>query len=140
MSNLEIRDTLRVFLRDRISCYDELQLLLFMRSRAAEWLDSDTISQHLMISRETVELSFQHLRRTDLIAAEQVHEVVLYRYAPAQPSTAALMDEVAQMCASRPLDLVKVMTANALERLRDSSVGPWGQVLAARDKGRRTSQ
>lgn len=138
MTDAAVSEALRLFLRDHIACYEELHLLLFLRERGAVWCELTSIGEHLAASAEALRGSLHHLAEVDLIEARHVAPASKqYRYAPATSAACAMVDELAALCADQPLALVKVMTSNALERLRDRSLTTFDRVLSARGGKRR---
>lgn len=128
MNEAAMSEPLRIFLRDHIACYEELQLLLLLRERGSAWCDLASLCEHLPVSRETLRGSLEQLCEVELIQAASDR----YRYAPASNDAAAVVDELAVLCAEQPLVVVKVMTANALERLRLRSLSTFDRVLSTR--------
>jgi hypothetical protein len=53
-----------------------------------------------------------------------------YRYAERAGHAAAMVDEVAALYAQRPLALIQLMTANALERMESRSLNTVNRVVS----------
>jgi hypothetical protein len=127
-------DPVRTFLSNRIERYEDLQLLLFLRARHGEWWSSGAIAERLLESREDISDSLDRLRQSGLVQAESSAADPLYQYVGRDEETSALVDELAHACSEQPLAVVKLMTANALERLRASSVLTFSQAFSTRDR------
>lgn len=119
---------------ERVASYDALQLLLYLRAASPQSYESAALCQYVMVSQETIAAALQQLHSARLLVQEHRGTSFVYRYAPANAEMAALVDELARCCADRPLALVRVMTMNALQRLRGRSVDRFARVLRGRDR------
>jgi hypothetical protein len=125
-------ERVRSFLSSRIERYEDLQVLLFLRARRGEWWSSHAMAERLRDTLDELDDALERLLHGGLIEADTDAAGPRYRFGGCDDTTATIVEELARACLDQSLMVVKLMTTNALERLRARSVLTFSQALAAR--------
>lgn len=98
-----IPDGVGQFVRSTVRSVWALELLLFMRRRATAW-SVDDLARELRSNRTIVVEALADFDRAGLVREEGAGA---YRYAPATPELANLVQDLERVYAERPIALVK---------------------------------
>lgn len=112
---------LRTFLRDHVSSFEQLRVLLHLESggeaTAAE------VAAKVGLPPELTEGALEELMQAGQlvrgVAPSGGH--VHYSYAPSTSGLRALVSELARVYAETPLSVIRMMNENAVERLRSTA-------------------
>jgi hypothetical protein len=116
-----ISDNAKALLRDHIESFEQLEILLLLRRRGADTVDSDAIAIELKLDFDTVTEVLGHLCRGHL-AARVGGEARLFRYSADRPGMDAAVSNIAQSYAENRLEVINLMNTNAIERVRTSAM------------------
>lgn len=107
-------------LRDRVETYEQLEVLLALHATPHRPWHADALAEALRTSAELVAAALAGLVAGGLVATSGTGLRTEYRYAPdpERPDDAAAVDALATAYATQRLELVKLMSANAIERVR----------------------
>jgi hypothetical protein len=109
------------FLRECVESYEQLELLLFLREHAAvEWPMSE-IADRMRFPAAEIDEAVRGLLAAGCIAARTQPQRTI-RYAPRDEGQAEAIDAMAAAYAARPLAIIKLMNANAIERVRSAAM------------------
>ena len=111
----------RSLLFEHVSGYDELEALLLLHAAPARAWTVVEVAAALRIAALDAAAALGELSAHRLLATENASAPERFRYAPADGALAAGVDRLAQAYAGQRLDVVKQMSANAIERLRSSA-------------------
>ena|SRR5688572_1598621 len=120
-ADADIPKDVQAFLRDYIESYEELEVLLLLhRLRGGAYAIAAITAQLPLpgINSETTEA----LVARGLLSARRTGTEPVYAYAPEDPEVDATVARLAQSYASVRLSVMKLMTANAMDRLRASAL------------------
>jgi len=132
----DIPGDVQVFLRNHIESYEELEMLLLVRRLRGQWHSLPALTAQLPlpgIGDETAEA----LVARRLLATRRTSPETLYSYAPADPALELVVARLAQTYAMVPLAVMKLMTANALDRLRASALQTFADAFVLGRRRRR---
>jgi DNA-binding IclR family transcriptional regulator len=115
----EIAPDLRRFLRESVHSYEHLELLLF--GREGRRLTVDLVAAKLKISISAAVEALEHLCDRGLLSREPASDTT-YRFRPATPELAKLVDDMAVAYDDQRLALVKLMNEHAVERVRTAAM------------------
>lgn len=108
-------------LRERVASLEQLEtLLLLRRTRERTWA-LDEVAQRLSMPESSIEPCLAELAKHGLLAAEGSAGGRMWQYRPASDVLAALVDELAAVYDERRLEIMRMLSAQALERIRDSA-------------------
>jgi hypothetical protein len=111
---------LQQFLLERVESYEQLEvLLLLVKSRELVW-PSAAICKKLQLSEAIVSHALDALRRKGLVMTLG-YDQGAFLYAPENAAVDQIVMELARACESQRLEVMKAMTANAIQRLRASA-------------------
>ncbi len=114
--------SLRDFLHRFVSSYDELAVLLLLAGSAERDYSRRELSFALETSLENVDSALAGLVHGDaLVGVSPLGGDARYRYRPVDAAVAASVAELQLAYAERRLEVVQMMSANALDRVRSSA-------------------
>jgi hypothetical protein len=139
MAGVEIDEDVRTFLREHVASYEELDALLDVaRAEGGARLPEELVAS-VRMSLEQAEEALSALARRGLLARAGPPAPAGYRLAAASPDRLDLLRRLARIYADRRLEVIKVMTASSIDRLRTSALktfdGPKTQWGGARAPG-----
>jgi hypothetical protein len=117
-----LSDDVAAFLRERVSSFEQLELLLLLqREPTSEWT-AQAAACALAIQTTAAADALEHLRRQDLVAVTVGGDAPTFRYAPKTPALDGSAMDLARTYATARIDVVQALTANAVERMRNSTI------------------
>lgn len=122
--NLTVDDLeeLRTFLRDHVSGFEELEVLLFMARSSGRVWSIPEVAKSLNLAEELTGGALEALAKNDklLQRSSGVAGSPAFRYAPA-PELQPLLTELQRAYDEERLNIVQIMSSNAVERVRSSA-------------------
>lgn len=135
-TDAEIPDDVQALLRDHIESHEELEVLLLLYRSREQWLDLESIQAQSRlpgVSADTTDALVQH----GLLAVRDAATKPVYTYCATDPSLQTLVTRLAQAYAATPLAVMKLMTTNAMNRLRASALQTFADAFVLRGKRKR---
>jgi membrane-bound ClpP family serine protease len=128
MSQPLISDEVRALLVAHVRSHEQLEtLLLLHRKRDQEWTVM-SVSEALNISASAAAEALSELASGDLV--ELLHaESVPPRYRAAKTSLGPAVEHLAQAYSENRIELMKVLSANAIERVRTGALRAFADAL-----------
>jgi DNA-binding transcriptional regulator LsrR (DeoR family) len=115
-----------------VESYEQLEvLLLLVNSRELLW-SCEAICQKLQLSEPVVAEALDALRRRRLVTTVE-HEITGSFYAPEDAALNKAVMELSRAYDCQRLEIMKAMTANAIQRLRATAADAF-ETLASRKK------
>jgi predicted DNA-binding transcriptional regulator len=113
----------RLLLERHIESYEQLEVVLLLhRCRDLRWT-GDKVGQALNIPSTAAETALAALRRSGIAAeVREADGSVGYLYAPASPTEAEAVDQLAEAYSTQRVEIMKLMNANALLRVRTGAL------------------
>lgn len=121
-SSRESDERLRLFLRDRVASYEQLEALLLLAREPGRAHRAIEISTALEVRLETAQEELEELVGSNLVEAIPHPGGFDYRFVARDDSVRELVRQLAVTYADRRLCVVTMMTANALQRVRDATM------------------
>ena len=127
----------QILLRDHIESYEQLELLLLMRAdRATVWTE-ETLSVRLRLALSLVGAALDRLKLAGFVEAQAHGNERRYAYLPQRDSVEATINRLAAAYREYPIPIIKLMSANAIERLRTSALRTFADAfILKKDKDR----
>jgi len=123
------------FLEARIESYEQLVILLLVhREPTREWSEAE-LAETLRISPQLTGNAVSGLRMAGLLAAESAALARRYRYAASGPTDAAI-GRLALEYAPNPARVVKLLSTNAIGRVRTSVLHAFADAFVLKRKDR----
>lgn len=114
-------EQLRVFLRDHVSSFEQLQALLFLAGEPCARSPAE-VAKATGVPLEQAENALDELARgQQLVSVSSEGRPRLYAYAPAASPTPALVSQLARAYDEQLLTIVRMMSDNAMERVRSTA-------------------
>jgi hypothetical protein len=130
-----VGEAVRAFLRDYIDSFESLELLLLLRQvRTA--CTAEELCRRLKTHAPLIDDALASLVRARLVNTDQ-NVVTLYAYADEDSARDAIVGSLERLYRDEPLQIMQLMSTNAIERLRTSTIRAFADAFVVRkDKGR----
>jgi hypothetical protein len=119
MDDSDLPSDVQLFLRDHIDSLEQLEILLLFQRCEQIW-SAPGVAEELSIGASAAEEALRALCERGLLGIAT--EPSQFRYAPSSPALAAVVKHLAEIHADQRAALMKVLTANAIQRLRAGAV------------------
>jgi hypothetical protein len=116
----QIPESVQELLRERIESHDELEAALLLRADPERAWVAGELGAALELSPELgahVEAKLIRARIARPVATEDLR----IRYRPVSATVAKAMDQLAALWESEPIEILRLMSANALDRVREKA-------------------
>jgi hypothetical protein len=128
----ELPEEIQLFVREHIESHEQLAIVLLLRSRPDQALDGSAISTELRLPEAFVDEALHALGQRTLVTQSPGADGPLFSYSPETPALAELVSKLAQLNVDRRLDVMRLMTANSIERLRAKAVSTFADAFLLR--------
>jgi len=137
MQPSEVPEDVRLFLRDHIESYEQLELLLLLRNeRDVSWT-AETLSTRVRMPSSLVSAALSELHAAGFVAVSSEGGEERHRYLLLPGELEATICKLAQVYREQPIEIVKLMSANAIERVRTAALRTFADAFILRkDKTR----
>jgi hypothetical protein len=137
MQTSEPSSDVQKLLRDHIESYEQLELLLIMRAnRGLSWTE-DTLSGRLRIGSSLVRGALEGLESAGFLAGRADRGEKHYVYVCQSDDVEATIGRLDAAYREYPIPIIKLMSANAIERLRTAALRTFTDAFILRkDKDR----
>jgi hypothetical protein len=122
MSMVGIPEDVRRFLLEHIESYEQLEVLIHLRKQPDRSSSSEAIASASSIPLAAVEAALEDLREAGLAEVSSRGAAPEWRYVALQPDVDATIVRLSQAYEENAIDIVKLMNANAIERVRTSAI------------------
>lgn len=114
----------QALLRERIEAFEHLEILRKLHRQPDERWAPQAIADQLRISYALAEAALEHLTRHQLLATSSSpgEEGPLFAYSPKDPALATTVDKLVRAYDDSILEIMKLMSANAIERARTKAL------------------
>lgn len=131
MDENDTHEALRQFLMEAVQSYEQLEILLLLYQRSGQQWAAESIAARLNIPADAASLALESLAAHKLLVFEPKGPDVAWRYDPAQPLHARVVD-LAQCHAAKRIVVIGFMSANALERVRTAGLKTFAEAFRLR--------
>lgn len=129
----ELPDDVVDLLHDRLHSFEAVETLLVLHEDPRTWRVTEIVDR-LNVDRDVVRAALDELGRGGFVAAEPDGR---FRYAPTDAATAAAVANLVRVYATARLEVMRRMTANAMERIRSSAATTFADAFRLGKKGKR---
>jgi hypothetical protein len=127
-----IPDVVRELVRERVQAIEQIEVLLLLRVEAlrdqADAYEPKLVAERLRLSESVVRAALAHLAAGDLLAESAAG----FAYRPRTEALAAAVDALATCYADARVEMLRLISANAVERLRSSSLKVFAEAFRLR--------
>jgi len=132
MQESELPADVQKFLRARIASYEQLELLSIMRAdQSASWT-AETLCERLRATSSPLQDALEGLRSGGLVAARIEGNEKHYVYVPQTDDVEATISRLVAAYREYPIPIIKLMSANAIERLRTAALRTFADAFIVR--------
>jgi predicted transcriptional regulator len=133
----ELPQNVQILLRDHIESYEQLELLLLLRAERGFSWSEEALSGRLRISTSLVSQALAGLRSGGFVAASANQGESRYTYVPQSDTVETSIDRLSTAYREQPMPIIKLMSSNAIERMRTAALRTFADAfLLRKDKDR----
>jgi hypothetical protein len=136
MSGSGVPSDVQSFLLDHFESLEQLQVLILLQRSPDQHWDASRVTRELSVPLSVAEESLLALKAHGLVAYEGAPGDSRFRYAPSSEELARQVDRLIESYAEQHAEVLRLMTANAIERLRAGVLGAFSSAFV---QGRRSS-
>jgi DNA-binding IclR family transcriptional regulator len=125
-----IPDDLGQLLRERVASLEGLEVVLLLRRDPDRSWPADELAERLSIPESLLDPVLVELAQQGLLATSDQR----WRYAPASAELAASIDRLALLYDERRLEVMRLLSAHALERIRNSAARAFADAFVIKRK------
>jgi hypothetical protein len=111
-----------MFIRNHVESYEQLEILIRLRAQPDRRWAHHSISSASGIDETLAEESLRFLCEQGLLRAEVGTHALLFRYEPQSSELDALAGRLEEAYGTERLAVMRLMTANSIERLRTKAL------------------
>jgi hypothetical protein len=115
-------DEVATFIRERIETFEQLETLLLLQAQPDRAWTNELVSSELNIAPRLASDALDHLCRCNLLDVRVGEEKVTFRYAPGTTELDRAVKELVRSHRENRIELMRVLSANAVQRLRTSAI------------------
>ncbi|MBS0579656.1 MAG: helix-turn-helix domain-containing protein [Proteobacteria bacterium] len=131
MSRVELDPEVREFLRAHLRSYEQLEILLALRGAPRNWSLGE-LALDLGIDDAPASVALETLREAGLVKAWTVAGARTFSYVARSTTADHILALIARERQERPAALLRVMSEQALERLRTSAAQAFADAFVLR--------
>jgi|SRR5581483_9622562 len=131
-----VDEAVRAFLGDYVNSFESLEVLLFLHRERTAWT-ADELCRRFNIRAPVIDDALASLVRAGLVNIVEQNMLMSYRYADEDLGRDALIASLERIYRDEPIQIMQLMSANAIERLRNGAIRAFADAFVLRkDKGR----
>lgn len=118
----EIPEDIRLFLMEHVESYEQLDILALLRPQPERSFSCDDVAAATNISLAAAETALDGLQQSGILSGSADRGGPRFRYTPSDPGVDGLVERLLRAYKENPLGIVKLMSANAIERVRTYAI------------------
>lgn len=126
-----VDEAVRAFLRDDIDSFESLEVLLLLHRERTAWT-ADELCRRFEIRAPVIDDALASLVRARLVSATGQNVLGSYRYADGDSARDALVASLERAYRDEPIQIMRLMSANAIERLRNGAIRAFADAFVFR--------
>jgi DNA-binding transcriptional ArsR family regulator len=133
----ELPPDVQILLRDHIESYEQLELLLLIRAEGETLWTEETLGGRLSMASSLVRAALDGLEAAGLVKAQVDSGTKRYSYLCQNDTVEGSISRLATTYREHPISIIKLMSANSIERLRTAALRTFADAFILRkDKNR----
>jgi len=121
-------------LREHIETYEQLEVLLLLRRERHEKWTAAALAARLQVRAELIATALAGLERAGLVVVGGEASAPHFTYRPATAGLDAAADRLDREYRERPIRIIQLMSANAIERVRTSALQTFADAFVLKKK------
>jgi hypothetical protein len=121
---------LQQFLFERVTTYEELEVLLLLLRKEGLAFSAAGVAEQLGASRDDCLTALENLERQGLLA--RAEEPTKFRYAPSDSALAQGVEELATAYRDQRILVIQMMSRNAVARVRTAAIRTFADAFRLR--------
>jgi predicted ArsR family transcriptional regulator len=130
----DLPDDVRALLHEHIESYEQLEVLLLLRRERHEQWTAAELAARLHIREELIGSALEGLESSGLVAASGAASGPGFAYRPTSSGIDAAADLLDREYAERPIRIIQLMSANAIERVRTAALHTFADAFVLKKK------
>jgi hypothetical protein len=131
----DLPEDVRALLHEHIESYEQLEVLLLLRrERYEEWTVA-RLAARLHVREELIETALEGLKRSGLVEASGAAPA-RFAYRTAGSGLDAATSRLEREYAERPILIIQLMSANAIERVRTAALHTFADAFVLNKSGK----
>jgi hypothetical protein len=132
----DLPEDVRTLLNEHIESYEQLEVLLLVRrARYEEWTVAG-LAARLHVREELIGAALEGLEAAGLVAATSAAPVPRFAFRPRSSGLDAAAGRLDREYAERPIRIIQLMSANAIERLRTAALHTFADAFVLKKDGK----
>jgi DNA-binding IclR family transcriptional regulator len=112
-------EEVRSLLERHVDSFEGLEAILLLRKRGGEPMSLESVRSGIRIPTPDLDAALERLQRGGLVRREP--DTGEYVYAPKTPALAACVERLAAVYAESPVEIARLLTERALDRVRSEA-------------------
>ncbi|MGH8296423.1 MAG: hypothetical protein ACRETZ_13165 [Steroidobacteraceae bacterium] len=129
----DLPEDVRALLHEHIESYEQLEILLLLHRERPEQWTGDGLAARLHVQAELIESALMGLRSSGLVETIGAAPT-RFAYRPASSGLDAAVGRLEREYADRPVLIIQLMSANAIERLRTAALHTFADAFVLKKK------
>lgn len=135
MSNTDdLPEDVRALLNEHIESYEQLEVLLLLRRERYEEWTVEGLAARLHVREELVRSALEGLKAGGLVVATSATPPPRFAYRPTSSGLDAAAGRLDREYAERPIRIIQLMSANAIERVRTAALHTFADAFVLKKK------
>lgn len=131
---LQLDAEIQRLLLEQVTGLEELEALLLLHRSGTKAMSVPQVAEAARLNPSSTAAALAHLQALGLLRAEGDASAPSYRYSPENAQLACVIDRLARLYAASPVEVIKQMSANAIERLRSSAARAFADAFVFKGK------
>lgn len=131
-STEDLPEDVRALLNEHIESYEQLEVLLLLRRERYEEWTVDGLATRLHVREELVGSALEGLKAAGLVVATS--STPRFAYRPTSSGLDAAAGRLDREYAERPIRIIQLMSANAIERVRTAALHTFADAFVLKKK------
>lgn len=128
MGSEEIHENVRTLLFEHIETHEQLAAVLLLRTDRQQAWTNRSLAEELKITESIAEETLRHLVHHGLLVCADPRSLQ-YKYAPGTPELDERVNHLAKAYQTHWADILKLMSENAIVRVRTSVMGAFADAF-----------
>lgn len=121
-------------LRERVTSYDLLEILIFLHAHAEKAWSTGGLSERIYVPLGHIAEALEVLTDRGFLIRQPGVATTLYRYSARDGAVDQAVEDLARLCVEQRAAIMGVMNANAIERVRAKAPAAFADAFILRKK------